>query len=94
MKKPSYNSITIIPNHAELTTQEAANLLNISQPYLITLLEEGNLPYRKVGTQYKILIEDLMKYKQKDNEERSKILNKLTEEAQELDMVYCIDLRA
>lgn len=88
MKKLPYNAITIIPNHAELTTQEAANLLNISQPYLITLLEEGNLPYRKVGTQYKILIEDLMKYKQKDNEERSKILNKLTEEAQELDMVY------
>lgn len=71
-----------------LTTQEAANLLNVSRPYLITSLEEGKLPYRKVGTRRKILFEDLMNYKGKDDAERLKILNKLTEEAQDLDMGY------
>lgn len=82
------NAITIIPIHAELTTQEAANLLNVSRPFLISLLEEGKLPYRKVGTRRKILFEDLMQYKKKDDEERMRILDKLTEEAQNLNIGY------
>lgn len=82
------NAITIIPIHAELTTQEAANLLNVSRPYLITLLEEGKVPYRKVGTRRKILFEDLMNYKNKDDEYRLQTLNKLTKDAQDLDMGY------
>ncbi len=82
------NAVTIIPIHAELTTQEAANLLKVSRPFLITLLEEGKLPYRKVGTRRKVLFEDLMNYKKKDDTERLKILNKLTQEAQDLNMGY------
>lgn len=81
-------AITIIPIKAELTTQEAANILNVSRPFLISLLEEGKIPYRKVGTRRKILFEDLMKFKKIDDEERSRALDKLIEQAQDLDMGY------
>ncbi len=82
------NAVTIIPIHMELTTQEAANLLNVSRPYLINLLEAKKIPYRKVGTRRKILFQDIMDYKKKDDEERLKVLDKLTEQAQDLDMGY------
>lgn len=56
------NAITLIPIHAELTTQEAANFLNISRPYLIKILEEHKIPYHKVGTHHDVFksFEDLL----------------------------------
>ncbi len=82
------NAITLVPIHAELTTQEAANLLNVSRPFLINLLETGEIPYRKIGNRRKVLFSDLMRYKEIDDKKRSEMISKLTEQAQNLNMGY------
>ncbi|MCI0709188.1 MAG: helix-turn-helix domain-containing protein [Chloroflexi bacterium] len=75
--------IMVIPIDAELTTVEAADILNVSRPFLIRLLEENKIPYRKVGKHRRIRLEDVMNYKEKIDEERRAILDQLVAEAQE-----------
>jgi excisionase family DNA binding protein len=80
--------VTIIPENTELTTVEAARILNVSRPYLIKLLEERIIPHRLVGKHRRILIDDVIAYKQRIDTERENVLAQLTAEAQENEMGY------
>lgn len=80
--------ITILPENAELTTVEAAEVLNVSRPFLIKLLDEGAIPHRKVGTHRRVRMEDVMSYKTKIDAEREAVLDQLVADAQEHDMGY------
>lgn len=78
------NAVQVVPVHAELTTQEAANILNVSRPHLVKLLEDGKLPFHKTGRHRRVLFADLMKYKDQRDRESNKAMQELADLSQEL----------
>jgi excisionase family DNA binding protein len=82
----SGNAVQIVPVQAELTTQEAANILNVSRPHMVKLLEEGQLPFHKTGRHRRVLFADLMNYKNKREHESLDAMQALADQAQDLGM--------
>ena len=82
------NAVTLLPLHAELTTQESADLLNVSRPFLVKLIESGVLPYRKVGKHRRVYLRDVLAYKESIDRKRHETLNELVAQAQELSLGY------
>ena|SRR5579872_3837135 len=77
-------AVTVVPINKELSTQDAADILNISRPHLIKLLEQGAMPFTKVGTHRRIRLGDLMSYKQHLDAQREEALDRLAQLNQEM----------
>ena len=82
------NAVQIVPLQPELSTQQAADILNVSRPYLIGLLDSGKIPHRKVGAHRRVKYADVMAYKKADDEQGRAALDVLTQEAERLGLGY------
>lgn len=82
------NAISVVPVHAELTTQEAANFLNVSRPFLIKLIESQKIKCRRVGTHRRVRLSDLIKFKQEEGVRQDDAMDKLVQQAQDLNLGY------
>ncbi|GAB3719436.1 hypothetical protein GCM10027592_62970 [Spirosoma flavus] len=81
-------AISLIPSESEITTQQAANILNVSRPHIVKLLEDGIVPFKKVGSHRRILLGDLLTYEAGQKQQRKGALQFLAKQAQELNLGY------
>jgi len=82
------NAVTMVPVHREMTTQEAADFLEMSRPSLLKLLEKGEIRFRKVGNHRRVLFQDLVEFRKRSMSDRHSALDELAKQAQQLGMGY------
>ena len=80
--------VALFPQELELTTQDAAQILNVSRPFVVKEMEAGRLPHRKVGRHRRIRLEDVVAYQQATRSTSQRALQALADQAQELDLGY------
>jgi excisionase family DNA binding protein len=78
------HGVSIVPMTSDVTTQQAADLLNVSRPFVIGLLEKGDIPFHKVGTHRRVRLKDILSYRGRRDAARRAVIDRLTAEAQEL----------
>ena len=88
LRKFTGNAVRVIPVHAELTTQEAADILNVSRPHVVKLMENGGLTFHKVGKHRRIKFIDLMEFKKKRELQSEAAMAELVRQAQEVNLGY------
>lgn len=81
-------TVSLIPSDSEVSTQQAADWLRVSRPHLVKLLGQGAIPFKKVGTYRRILLDDLLAYEAGQKQQRKKHLQRLAQRAQELNLGY------
>ncbi|WP_281347740.1 excisionase family DNA-binding protein [Marinobacter changyiensis] len=84
------NAISLIPYHQEISTQDAGNLLNVSRPFLVRLLESGDIPFRKVGAHRRVKLQDVLSYKEQLDSQRHATLDELAQLSQDDGMGYWV----
>ncbi len=82
------HTVTLVSSTQELTTGEASEILNVSRPYLVSLLDQGKIPFRKVGVKRRIQAIDLAKFQQRLEEEQEKAFQELVDLGQEQKLGY------
>lgn len=88
MQTASGNTVTIIPSTKEFTTQEAADFLNVSRPYVIKLLDNGAIPFHRIGAHRRIKATDLLSYKQSFDADSKAAFEELAKISQDLKLGY------
>lgn len=82
------NGVSVLPLHRQLTTTEAAQLLNVSRPHVITLLERGELPFEKVGSHRRVRLADVLAYRQAQDQCRRDALDDMVRQGEDLSLEY------